>query len=119
MKTERRFTSEKLLAKKFKTKENGYDPYEVDFVLDQVIEDYKAMEAEAQYDIPKLLEELADLRREFERTCDELEKEKSRIKYLPKDTKDIHIDNYELLLRIGKLETFIKEKLNINPDEIK
>ena len=48
----------------------------------------------------------------------ELTKLKERIKYLPKD-KPIHIDNYELLQRIGKLESYIKEHIGSIPDELK
>ena len=119
MAKEMNFTSKSLYNKKFKTADRGYDPLEVDEVLDLIIEDYRLVESNSSVDIPKLLEEIARLKKDNAKLLDELNKIQSKIKYLPKDLKEVHIDNYELLQRIGKLEVFIKEKLNMNPDDIK
>ncbi len=119
MKKELKFDSKSLLLKKFHQKEHGYDPYEVDLVIDEIIEDYKLIESLNQVDVDKLIQEISNLRQENDRLSAELEKEKKKMKYLPKDQKDFHIDNFELLQRVGKLEAFIHEKLNVNPDEIK
>ena len=112
------FSSQSLLDKQFKHVEQGYDPLEVDTALDQVIEDYKKLESLVNQN-DSLKEQVAQLVKEVQRLEDDLEKEKKRVKYLPKDQKEYHIDNYELLLRIGKLEQLIYEKLNLNPEDIK
>lgn len=116
------FTSEELLNKKFSYSKNGYNALEVDKVLDQIIEDYEKYELSSNpsgVDIEKLAKEIDSLRKENQDLKAELEKEKNKWKYISRDHKDIHIDNYELLQRIGKLEMVIHEKLNMNPDEIK
>ena len=116
------FTSEELLNKKFSYSKNGYNALEVDKVLDQIIEDYEKYELSSNpsgVDIEKLAKEIDSLRKENQDLIAELEKEKNKWKYISRDHKDIHIDNYELLQRIGKLEMVIHEKLNMNPDEIK
>ncbi len=116
------FTSKELLEKKFSTTNRGYDPYEVDSFFDKIIEDYEKIEAIAALngiDVDKILKELDELKKVNSQLEEELEQEKNKWKYISKDHKDIHIDNYELLQRIGKLEMIIYEKLHINPDEIR
>ena len=113
------YSKDVLLNKKFKSADRGYDPLEVDEVLDKIIEDYEKFEVSSSVDITSLMAEISELKKERARLNEELQKEKSKFKYLPKDLKEVHIDNYELLQRIGKLEAFIKENLNVNPDEIK
>lgn len=116
------FTSEELLNKKFSHSANGYVPLEVDEYLDRIIEDYEKIEkllstpTNISEDVAK---EIQNLKRENENLKSELEKEKNKWKYISRDHKDIHIDNYELLNRIGRLEMIIYEKLNMNPDDIK
>lgn len=115
-------TSKELLEKKFSTTNRGYDPYEVDSFFDKIIEDYEKIEAIAALngiDVDKILKELDELKKVNSQLEEELEQEKNKWKYISKDHKDIHIDNYELLQRIGKLEMIIYEKLHINPDEIR
>lgn len=112
------FNSNSLLNKKFKSAERGYDPDEVDAVLDEIIEDYKKIEAISSVDVKTLLNELAELKKENARLSEELAKQKDKIKYLPKD-KAVHIDNYELLHRIGKLEMYIKDHIGSIPEELK
>ena len=116
------FTSDELLNKEFRNSPRGYDPLEVDQLLDKVIQDYELFESQVQpvgIDIHKLAKELEEIKKQNEELKRELEKEKNKWKYISKDHKDIHIDNYELLNRIGKLEMIIYEKLNMSPDEIK
>lgn len=116
------FTSEELLNKKFSYSKNGYNALEVDKVLDQIIEDYEKYELNANpsgMDVEKLVKEIEDLKKENLKLASELEEERKKWKYISRDHKDIHIDNYELLRRIGKLEMIIYEKLNMNPDDIK
>ena len=113
------FTSEKLYNFKFKAKDRGYDPEQVDMVLDKIIQDYCQYEENVNRGNEQLIAQIAELRRLNAQLTEQLQKEKNRVKYLPRDQKEVHIDNYELLLRIGKLESIIFEKLNINPDDIK
>ncbi len=113
------FTSEELLNKKLPHVQRGYDPYVVDSLLDKIIEDYELIEKVNSIDLEKLNKELEELRKANSSLKEELDKEKNKWKYITRDHKDIHIDNFELLQRIGKLEMVIYEKLNMNPDEIK
>ena len=116
------FTSEELLNKQFSKASKGYDPFEVDKVLDQIIEDYEKFEnmaAPTGTINEKLVKELEQLKKENAEIKAELVKERNKWKYISKDHKNIHIDNYELLIRIGKLEMLIHEKLGLNPEEIK
>lgn len=113
-----KFTSEKLLDIKFPCKDKGYDPYQVDLVLDQIIEDYRYLESNDD-DVENLKSEIIELKKINRDLKEQLDKEKNRVKYLPRDQKDVHIDNYELLIRIGKLEALIHQRLGINPEDIK
>ena len=112
-------TSEEILGIKFKTADRGYDPEQVDAVLDQIIEDYRNNEASSKIDVKEVLNELNELKKENARLLEELAKQKEKIRYLPKDAKAVHIDNYELLQRIGKLECYIKEHIGSIPEELK
>ena len=114
-----KFTSEDLLNIKFKAVQCGYDPKQVDVVLDEIIEDYKKIENEQSKDVQELLNQIAELKKQNASLNEQLQKEKSKINYLPKDLKEVHVDNYVLLTRIGKLESIIFEKLNMNPYDIK
>lgn len=118
MNKELNFSSKLLYKTKFKSSEYGYDPEEVDMVLDKIIEDYREFENESSIDVKALINEIGELKKENTRLLEELEKQKDKIKYLPKD-KPIHIDNYELLHRIGKLEVYIKEHIGSIPEELK
>ncbi len=116
------FSSKELLNKEFSAAVKGYNPLEVDQVLDKIIEDYEKFEKSKSMsadDIDALLNQIKSLKEENASLKEELEKEKNKWKYISKDHKDIHIDNYELLLRIGKLEMFIHDKLGVNPEDIK
>lgn len=118
MNKELNFSSNSLYKKKFKSAGNGYDPDEVDEVLDQIIDDYRKIESSSSVDVKALINENEELKKVNGSLLQELTKLKERIKYLPKD-KPIHIDNYELLQRIGKLESYIKEHIGSIPDELK
>ena len=116
------YTKEELLKKEFSVAVKGYNPLEVDQVLDKIIEDYEKFEknkSNSSVDVEELLSQIKVLKEENETIKEELEKERNKWKYISKDHKDIHLDNYELLLRIGKLEMYIHDKLGINPEDIK
>ena len=117
-----KFSSQELLDVKFNNCPQGYDPLEVDKVLDSIIEDYERLESEvsnSNIDAGKLAKEVEELKAINQQLRLDLESEKNKWQYVSKDHKNIHIDNYELLQRIGRLEMYIKEHLNVNPDEIK
>ena len=99
----------------------GYNPLEVDALLDQIIKDYEMVEQNhllSKEEYQELKDKIASLSKENTELKVELDNERGRWKYIKNDGKDIHIDNLELLQRIGKLEKIIVEKLHMNPDEI-
>ena len=113
------FSSDSLLNIKFKSKDRGYDPDQVDAILDMIIEDYRQLEAEGRESSKELIDQINELKKANSQLNEDLRKERNKVKYLPRDQKEVHPDNYVLLTRIGKLEALIYEKLNMNPDEIK
>lgn len=99
----------------------GYNSLEVDALLDQIIKDYETVEQNcllSKEEYQDLKDKITSLSKENTELRVELDNEKSRWKYIKNDGKDIHIDNLELLQRIGKLERIIVEKLHLNPDKI-
>ena len=99
----------------------GYNSLEVDALLDQIIKDYETVEQNcllSKEEYQDIKDRIANLSKENTELRVELDNEKSRWKYIKNDGKDIHIDNLELLQRIGKLERIIVEKLHLNPDKI-
>ena len=113
--------SKAIASLQFPLKDKGYDALEVDLLLDQIVKDYEDVEqnillSKDEYDT--LLKRKEELEREIINLKIELDNEKSRWKYIKNEGKDIHIDNLELLQRIGKLEKYIYEKLHLNPDQI-
>ena len=99
----------------------GYNSLEVDALLDQIIKDYETVEQNcllSKEEYQDIKDIIANLSKENTELRVELDNEKSRWKYIKNDGKDIHIDNLELLQRIGKLERIIVEKLHLNPDKI-
>ena len=113
--------SKQLSTQKFSFAPKGYNPLEVDSLLDLVISDYEDIEENmllTKDDYDALIKEINALRQENTELKINLDKEKNKWKYVKNDGKDIHIDNLVLLRRIGKLEKIIYEKLHINPDDI-
>lgn len=99
----------------------GYNSLEVDALLDQIIKDYETVEQNcllSKEEYQDLKDKINNLSKENTELRVELDNEKGRWKYIKNDGKDIHIDNLELLQRIGKLERIIVEKLHLNPDKI-
>ena len=113
--------SESLVSKEFPGKNGGYDSFSVDALLDSVIKDYELVEkniliSKDEYDY--LQEELKSLKKQVIDLKVEVDMEKSKWKDLRKDPSDVHLDNLELLKRIGKLEKIIEEGMHVNPDDI-
>ena len=114
--------SEYLSTTKFPISARGCYAYEVDTVFDQIIKDYETVENNqllSNEEYKELISQIEKLKAENIELRVELDNEKSRWKYIKNEGKDIHVDNLELLRRIGRLETIIHERLHINPDEIK
>ena len=100
----------------------GYNCLDVDTLLDQIIKDYETVEQNhllSQEEYQELKTKIEELTKENTKLRVDLINEQERWKYIKNDGRDIHIDNLELLQRIGKLEKIIYERLHINPDEIK
>ena len=100
----------------------GYNSLDVDALLDQIIKDYETVEQNhllSKEEYQELKDKINNLVKENTELKIELDNEKGRWKYIKNDGRDIHIDNLELLQRIGRLEKVIVEKLHMNPDEIK
>ena len=57
------FSSESLLDIKFKAKDRGYDPDQVDAVLDMIIEDYRKLEQNSKENNEELLNQIAELKK--------------------------------------------------------
>ena len=113
-------TSQDILNKQFKPSKSGYDSYEVDEFLDNIINDYRLVEKnmllkKKQYD---------DLLKQFHETKEQ--KDKLEIKnrsYKDKlkdinDTSKVTIDNIDLIKKIDRYERFLW-KQGINPNNIK
>ena len=117
-----RLNSQKIANLEFKVSPKGYDPLQVDQLLDDVIRDYEVIESKmVVYDKEEnasMNNQIEELKKQVVSLTVELEKEKSKWKYVKGNT-GVSEDNYELLKRIGKLEKIIFEKLHLNPEEIK
>lgn len=112
--------SDTIANNKFSINSKGYDAFEVDTMLDKIIKDYETVEngellSKEEYNA--LQKKVDELNKEIIRLSIELKKEKSRNGYIT-DGKQSSLDNYELLLRIGKLEKIINEKLHLSLEDI-
>lgn len=113
--------SEELANKKIPSKNGGYDSFSVDSLLDNIIKDYETVEqgvllSKEEYDA--LCAELERLKKQIIDLEVSVDLEKMKWKDLRKNPSEVHIDNLELLKRIGKLEKIIQERIHLNPDEI-
>lgn len=113
-------TSQDILNKQFKPSKSGYDSYEVDEFLDNIINDYRLVEKnmlikKKQYD------DLLKLYHETKEQKDKLEiKNRSyedKLKDIS-DTSKVTIDNIDLIKKIDRYERFLW-KQGINPNNIK
>lgn len=113
-------TSQDILNKQFKPSKSGYDSYEVDEFLDNIINDYRLVEKnmlikKKQYD------DLLKLYHETKEQKDKLEiKNRSyedKLKDI-NDTSKVTIDNIDLIKKIDRYERFLW-KQGINPNNIK
>ena len=99
---------------------NAYDATEVDKILDEVIQDYKQVEANSLV-LKREYEDLVSKARRLEqekRSLEvDLEKYKARFANI-KPSENVTLDNIEYARRIGTLEKFLWAH-GFNPDTIK
>ena len=99
---------------------NAYDATEVDKFLDEVIQDYKQVEANSliiKKDYEDLVSKNRRLEQEKRRLEVELEKYKARFANI-KSSDNVTNDNIDLVRRINVLEKFLWAH-GFNPDTIK
>ena len=113
-------TAEQIGNKVFKGVPRGYDPYEVDKFLDQVILDYERVENNylvSKSEIEKLEQKIRNL--ETDKHNLEIELGRLKTKYSKiKPTDNVTDDNIDLIKRINTLETFLWQN-GFNPSSIK
>ena len=113
-------SAEEIGEKVFKGVPRGYDPYEVDKYLDQIIADYEKVESNylaSQSEMDELNKKIRRL--EEERHYLEIELGRLKSKYANvKPTDAVTDDNIDLIKRINTLETFLWRN-GFNPGNIK
>lgn len=113
-------SAEEIGNKVFKGVPRGYDPYEVDKYLDQIISDYERMEANcllAKEELENLNKKIANLEKEKKNL--ELELGRFKTKYSNiKPSDNVTDDNINLIKRINALERFLWQN-GFNPSTIK
>ena len=113
-------TAEQIGNKIFKGVPRGYDPYEVDKFLDQIILDYERVESNylaTQTEIDALKKRITTLEGEKAELEIELGKFKSKYSKI-KPTDNVTDDNINLIKRINTLEKFLWQN-GFNPNTIK
>lgn len=113
-------STEEIGNKVFKGVPRGYDPYEVDKFLDQIIMDYERVETnylltKGEYDAMK--QRIMALEKEKGELEVELGKFKAKYSKI-KPTDNVTDDNINLIKRINTLETFLWQN-GFNPHNIK
>lgn len=114
------FSSKEIGDKIFKGVPRGYDPYEVDAFLDQIIADYVKVESNylvSQKEMDELNTKIKRLEEERHYLEIELSKIKSRYANV-KPTDVVTDDNINLIKRINTLERFLWRN-GFNPSNIK
>ena len=113
-------SSNEIGEKVFKGVPRGYDPYEVDKFLDQIIMDYQKVESNylaEKSEIENYEKKIKKL--EEERHFLEIELSKLKAKYSNvKPTDSVNDDNINLIKRINTLERFLWRN-GFNPNNIK
>lgn len=111
--------SKEIANNQFKISQKGYDALEVDTMLDKIVKDYETIESGeflSKEEYNALMNKIRDLNKQVLDLSIALKQAKSRNNFI-QDGK-ASMDNYELLLRIGKLEKIINEKLHLSSEEI-
>ena len=113
-------TSDQISEKIFKGVPRGYDPYEVDKYLDQIIADYEKVEANFLYSkaevdaLNKKIETLEKEKRDLEMEVGRFKTKYSNVK----NTDVVTDENLNYIKRINVLERFLWQN-GFNPNNIK
>ena len=113
-------SAEQIGNKVFKGVPRGYDPYEVDQYLDEIIRDYEKVETnylltKSEYEnLQKRVSTLETDKHNLEIELGRLKSKYSKIK----PTDEVTDDNINLIKRINTLETFLWQN-GFNPNNIK
>ena len=113
-------TSKEILEKTFPGAPRGYDPYQVDEFLDQILKDYVEIESNflmKKEEIDALNAKVESLKKEKQQLEIELGKYKERFSNI-KASDVVTSDNMDLIKKVNKYETFIY-KMGYNPHTIK
>ncbi len=97
----------------------GYDAYQVDTILDNVIEDYEFYEKfykEAKSYIAELEEKVSNLKKQLQETEVELSKYKAKFDII-KDSDRVTSENIDLLTKIKKYENALYAR-GIDPTKL-
>ncbi len=120
MANKHKYNPSSLLDIKFEKDVKGYNPHEVDKVLDEVIEDYeyflKELKEAKEY-IAKLEAEVGLKKKENDKLMLEYTKAKAKLDRIG-DTKGVTSENIDYIVRIRDLEAFIY-KLGHDPKKLK
>ncbi len=113
-------TSQDILNKQFKPSKSGYDSYEVDEFLDNIINDYRLVEKnmllkKKQYD--DLLKQFHEIKEQKDKLEIKNRSYEDKLKDI-NDTSKVTIDNIDLIKKIDRYERFLW-KQGINPNNIK
>ncbi len=114
------FNSNTLLNLKFTKNVKGYDAYQVDVTLDQILDDYRFYEsfyAEAKQYIASLENTVKKQKDELRKKDIEIAKISKRIEGI-KDSTNVSSENIELLQRISALEKALYLR-GVDPSRIK
>jgi DivIVA domain-containing protein len=120
MQIKTKLNSRKIVDKEFKAKRNGYDALEVDEFLDEVVDDYVALE---QY-VNALEKKVDDLQKDVKLYKTRLDQAEIQNEIMSKKLENISendnasLSNLEYLKRISLLEQALF-KAGIDPSKIK
>ena len=113
-------SSEEISNKVFKGVPRGYDPYEVDKYLDEIILDYERVESNSllsKQEIKTLETKIKNLEDENKRLYIEIERLKKKYANI-KPGDNVTDENIDLIKRINTLERFLWRN-GFNPTTIK
>ena len=113
-------SAEEIANKVFPGVPRGYDPLEVDKVLDKVIVDFEKVENNAlitKAELKKMQEKIDALEKDNQQLRIDISKLKNQLGDI-KGSKKVTVENIDLIRRINKLEKFLWAN-GFNPDTIK
>ena len=111
--------AEEISNYKFRNVPRGYDAFEVDKYLDQIIKDYLSIEKDglvSQVELDAANKKISELEEQIEKLT--IENEKLTKKATLNKGNNVTADNVKILKRIDALERYLYKK-GINPDTIK